>query len=347
MGVWPLFLPDLTVWYNWHAGRHTLPGKWEGKGLPAICRDMGVPAWRTVKPWRVEIPGVEGGTEKTETERTVRWETRAGILLSRWTRGPDGDWWQAEYPVKSAADLAAAREAAEARRYVPDPAALAAERSTGDPVFLALELPQRPWSELFHSFLGWSEGLMLFLEQEEALRGIVGILEEKLQDITREVAKMPGDLVLSPDNLDGQFIAPSSFDEHLAPSYERSAEALHAAGKRIVVHAGGPVRGLLPGLARCGVDCVEGVCGPPQGDASLAEAREMCGASITLWGGIAQDFLLGSRAPQEFETAVTAAFDQARGDPNAVVGVADKVPVDALPERLEALLRFAREAPPR
>jgi hypothetical protein len=286
-------------------------------------------------------------TEKTDAERTVRWETNEGILFSRWTRGPDGDWWQAEYPVKSAADLPAARAAADARRYIPDPAALSAEQASGDPAFLAIEIPQRPWSELFHTFLGWSEGLMLFLEQEEALRGIVGVLEEKLQGIAREVAKMPGSLVLCPDNLDGQFIAPSRFEEHLAPSYKKSAGALHAAGKSIVVHAGGSVRSLLPGLARCGVDCLEGVCGPPQGDVSLAEAREASGASLTLWGGIAQDFLLANRDRREFESVMTAAFDQARGDPNAVVGVADKVPVDALPERLEEIALRARAAAPR
>ncbi len=343
---WPLFLADLTLWYGWHAGRETIPEKWKGKSLQEICAELGIPAWRTVKPWRLETRGMEVRTEKTETERVVRWETKAGTLQSRWTLGPDGDWWQAEYPVKSAADLTAAREVAEAREYVLDVGALDAERGSGEKGFLAYELPQRPWSELFHAFLGWSEGLMLFLEEELALRGIVEVLEEKLQGITAEVAKMPGSLALSPDNLDGQFIAPSAFDKHLAPSYAKSAEVLHAAGKLFVVHMGGPVRGLLPGLARCGVDCVEGVCGPPQGDVSLAEAREICGASITLWGGIAQDFLLADRAEREFEAATAAAFDQARRDRHAIVGVADRVPVAVLPERLEALAKRAREASP-
>ena len=40
------------------------------------------------------------------------------------------------------------------------------------------------------------------------------------------------------------------------------------------------------------VDCVQGICGPPQGDSTLAEARGLCNSALGLWGGIAQDFLL-------------------------------------------------------
>ena len=48
-----------------------------------------------------------------------------------------------------------------------------------------------------------------------------------------------------------------SFDEHLAASYRRTCEVLHASGARLVVHVGGMCRGLLPGLAAAGVDTVK------------------------------------------------------------------------------------------
>jgi hypothetical protein len=82
---------------------------------------------------------------------------------------------------------------------------------------------------------------------------------------------------------------------------------------------------------------VEGVCGAPQGDTPLSQARALCGQTMTLWGGIAQDFLLPTRSQDEFEAAADAAFAEAARDPRAVVGVADKVPVGALPERLRQL----------
>ncbi len=133
------------------------------------------------------------------------------------------------------------------------------------------------------------------------------------------------------------------FDEHLAASYRRTADALHAAGKRLVVHVGGMCRGLLPGLAGAGVDAIEGVCGAPQSDATLAEARALCGPGATLWGGVAQDALLPATDDAAFERAARAALAEARANGPAVVGVADRVPVEAVPERLVALAGMARD----
>jgi hypothetical protein len=351
MERWPRFLLDLSLWHAWHAARGTLPSRWKGLDLPGVCAALDTPCFRTVKPWRAELDGIRETTERTDSERILRWETAHGALVSRWTLGPDGDWWQAEYPVKTRDDLAAAREVAEARRYVVTPdVALDAPLDAAAPAggdIIAMELPQRPWSELFHAFLGWSEGLMLFLEEPNALQGIVEPLEGALESLVTGVAALPSAVVLCPDNLDGQFISPSAFDEHLAPSYAKSAAKLHARGKRLVVHVGGPVRKLLPGLAGSRIDCVHGVCGAPQGDASLAEARSASGSGMTLWGGIAQDYLLENRTRAEFEAAVEAAFQQAGADPEAIIGVADRVPVDAIAERLEWLAREANARWPR
>jgi hypothetical protein len=206
-----------------------------------------------------------------------------------------------------------------------------------------LELPMRPYSELFHAFLGWTEGLMILLEQPEAVQRLLDALEARLHDLVARVVPLPGNLAYSPDNLDGSFIPSAMFDEHLGPSYCRTCDALHAAGKKLVVHVGGMCRGLLPGLAGADVDAIEGVCGAPQSDATLAEARALCGPGATLWGGVAQDALLPTTDEATFERAVRSARAEARGNGPVVVGVADRVPVEAVPERLVALAGRARD----
>jgi hypothetical protein len=339
MRAWPRFLPDLTLWHQWHAARGTLPGQWAGLGIPAICRALAVPTWDPVKPWRLELPGLPVREISTDTERMREVTTPAGTLTSRWTLGPDRDWWQSEYPVKTAADFPAARAAAEARCYSVDDSVLTVERLRGD--FAAIELPPRPWSELFHSFLGWSEGLILFLEEPDAVAGIAAVLEEKLDGLERALAGAACGLALSPDNLDGQFIAASAFEEHLAGSYARAVRTLASGGKELVVHVGGPVSRLLPGLAACGVACVEGICGPPQGDSSLTDARAACGPGTVLWGGIPQDSLLAATSERDFTAAAEAAFSRAGPDAPVVVGVADRVPVQAVASRIEALARMS------
>ena len=90
-------------------------------------------------------------------------------------------------------------------------------------------------------------------------------------------------------------------------------------------------------VGAAGVDAVEGVCGPPQSDASLAQARKHAGDVLVVWGGIAQDFLLEATGSAEFEAAVAAAVGEARVDDAAIIGVADRVPVAAELARLKAI----------
>ncbi|MGD8245034.1 MAG: uroporphyrinogen decarboxylase family protein [Anaerolineae bacterium] len=331
-----LYAPDLTLWYEWHHTQGTLPAELQGASLPQIARAMGVPVWMPVQPWRMETPGLAMETEEREGKRVVRFETPSGTLVARWTLGPDGDWWQTEYPVKSRNDLRAAVSLVEARSYVLDLAKLSDPTAqVGDDAIPALELPKRPYSELLHDLLGWSKGLALLSEPEVA--DILALLETKLRELVEDVALLSGEMVLSPDNLDGQFISPRAFEQHLTGSYRRTAETLHQHDKRLVVHVGGPAKRLLEPLAAAGVDGIEGISGPPQSDASLAQARDIVGPRITLWGGIPQDVLLDTHNHERFETAVARAVEEAKSDARMILGVADRVPVHAEMARLEAI----------
>jgi len=359
------YLPDLTLWHKWHQSRGTLPEAWRGYSLAQVAEALGVTAWIIEHPWRVEYAGITVVTEKAQGERIIRYETAAGTLTARWSLGPDGDWWQTEYPVKTVEDLAAAREVVAARKYVVEPGKSANSKSAnqqrtddtsaGDDtqyaprntpnIILALELPMRPYSDLLHTMLGWGEGLMLLMgEGRPMLMEMLGLLEDKLAALADQVAGLPGDVLLAPDNLDGQYISPRVFREQMAESYRRTAEATHAQGKRLVVHAGGPVRRLLPLLAAVGVDVVEGVAPPPQSDATLAEARAAAGPDLILWGGIPQDYLLAEHDETEFEAAVRDAAIQAALDGRTIVGIADRVPVNADIARLQAMSRLITEA---
>jgi hypothetical protein len=338
-GAAPLFLPDLTLWHTWHHERGTLPAGWRDFTLAQAARHVNAPIWTAMKPWRATTPGITTSIEESVLERVIRHETPFGTLTTCFTRGPDGDWWLTEYPVKSVDDLNAARVLIESRSYGIAAADLADLREdVGDDGVIALELPMRPYSELIHAFLGWSEGLMLFAgDGRPVLMEILAILEEKNQALAEEVAALPGDLLLAPDNLDGQYISPRVFRDHFAGSYRRTSEAAHRHGKPLVVHVGGPIRRILPLLAEAGIDGVEGIAGPPQSDATLAEARQLAGPGLTLWGGVPQDLLQDIHLPEEFEAGVAEALRQAEGDPRMILGVADRVPVDAEFSRLQAL----------
>jgi len=339
----PLML-DLTIWHKWHHRRGTLPPGFEGLPQAATAAALGAVAWVVAQPWEVAYSGIEVVIEQNDTERRIRYLTPLGTLTARWTLGPDGDWWQVEFPVKSADDLPAAHAMIAARRLVWAPsAAQAAVEAAGTIGIVALELPMRPYSDLLHTILGWSEGLILFAgEHAGILAEMLAILEAHAQEAAQRLTKLPGHVLFAPDNLDGQFVSPRSFRAYLQDSYRHTAEIAHAAGLPLIVHAGGPVRRLLPLLSGSGVDCVEGIAGPPQSDASLAEARTAAGPHLTLWGGIPQDLLVTVHSEADFQAAVRHAAQEAAGDQRVILGIADRVSVDSDPGRLGAVASLIR-----
>ena len=66
--------------------------------------------------------------------------------------------------------------------------------------------------------------MMLLMGQGKApLTEMMVLMEEKRLAILEEIAALPGDLALAADNLDGQYISPPIFKDHLQESYEKTA----------------------------------------------------------------------------------------------------------------------------
>ena len=324
---------DLGLWYSRNTERGSLPGRYHTWSLQDIYNDLGLVPWIIKRPWSVSYDGIGYSETRNSASRTRNWQTPEGSLTARWELGPDGDWWQTEYPVKEAADLALVARVIQSMRYelrsnLPEGAS--------DEV---IELPLRPYPELLHTFLGWSEGLVIALEEAEIIAGLVDLMEDKHAALVQDLLGLPQTAFLSPDNLDANFISPGIFENYMAAGYRKTTEALHAAGQTLTVHLGGCSRSLLAALAACGVDCLEGICGPPQGDASIAESRVLAGAGPLLWGGLAQDYLLPSCTEEDFRSAVSTALEEVQADGGSILGVADRVPLDAVFGRIEYLAR--------
>ena len=334
----PVFVPNLSLWYDWHAARGTLPAEWQGSTLAQVTRALGVPIWLTPRCYRIERNGAQRQARKRNGERVIRHVAPTGALVERWNLGPDGDWWQTEYPVKTVDDLAVLNDIISRRSYVlsaTQAKVLAAD--VGDEGVVALELPRRPFAQLCLEWLGWTDGLMLLMDAADLVDEVLDTLEAKIQGLVAEVARLPFDVVYSPDNLDAQFISPGVFDQYLAGSYRASVEILHAHGKRFLAGTGGPIRRLLAPLAATGVDGIDGISGPPQSDATLVEARALTRPDFLLWGGIPQDALLPACSQADFEASVRRAAGEARDAGAVLVGIADRVPIDADLDRLRAI----------
>jgi hypothetical protein len=333
----PLFMPDLGLWFEWHSRRGTLPEAYRESSLAEIASALNCPAWMVRTPWQLEYDGIDATREKTETQRVIKYHTKSGVLSEVWDLGPDGDWWQKEYPVKDEDDLDAAEEIVKAMQYrLKSPKPPEADPNPG--VIDVIQVPKTPYSNMLHTLLGWSDGLMLMMAEEDRLTELLGAMEEKRNELIQNLAAdFSHSIFLAPDNLDGQFISPVVFKNHLESSYQKTCETLHRRNNYLVVHIGGVSRHLLPLLAGSGIDGLAGISGPPQSDATLSEARKATGADITLWGGIPQDYVMPMVDLSLLIESVEAAKAFAEIDNRTTLGIADHVPVDAEFNRLKEI----------
>jgi hypothetical protein len=186
--------------------------------------------------------------------------------------------------------------------------------------------------------LGWSEGLMLVMAEEDRLVEMLEVMEDKRKKLIQNLAAdFRHSIFLAPDNLDGQFISPAAFKKHLESDYQKTCETLHRRDNYLWVHIGGISKHLLSLLADSGIDGLAGISGPPQSDAPLSEARKATGPDITLWGGIPQDYVMPMHDLSVLIESVEAAKAFAALDNRTIIGIADHVPVDAEFSRLKEI----------
>jgi hypothetical protein len=333
----PLFMPDLSLWFGWHSKRGTLPEAHRESSLADIAAALNCPAWIVHTPWQLEYDGIEVTGEDSETRSIVNYRTTSGVLSEQWSLGPDGDWWQQEYPVKDEDDLDAAGEIVQAMRYRPVSTDVT-EAGSNSGIIDVIQLPKTPYSDMLHTMLGWSDGLMLMMAEEDRLAEMLGVMEEKRNKLVQDLAAgFSHSIFLAPDNLDGQFISPPVFKNHLEKSYQKTCAMLHRQDHRLWVHVGGISRHLLPLLAGSGIDGISGISGPPQSDAALCDARKATGPDITLWGGIPQDYVMPMVDRSLLIESVEEAKAFAEIDNRTIVGIADHVPVEAEFSRLKEI----------
>lgn len=336
-------MPDLTLWFQWHSKRGTLPDPYRESSLADIASALNCPSWVVHTPWQLDHEGIDVIRETAETQRVIKYHTKSRILSETWSLGPDGDWWQTEYPVKDEEDLDAAEEIVKAMRYRAD--SKPAETQSKPGILSVIQLPKTPYSDMLHTMLGWSDGLMLMMSEEDRLVELLKIMEGKRNELIRTLAAGSSrSIFLAPDNLDGQFISPTVFRDRLQSNYRETSEILHRNENYLWVHLGGNSKHLLPLLAGSGIDGLAGISGPPQSDATLPEARKATGPDITLWGGIPQDYVMPMRELSALIDSIEQAKAFAELDNRVLIGIADHVPVDAEFSRLEEISKRVNES---
>jgi uroporphyrinogen-III decarboxylase len=115
--------------------------------------------------------------------------------------------------------------------------------------------------------------------------------------------------ICGPEYATPPYLHPREFDK-LVKSYDVDlVNLLHRYGGYARLHSHGKVKKVLPAIREIGIDAVDPLEPPPDGDVELCEAREILGAETVLIGNIEERlFEIGSRT--DIEKQVKKAIEQ-------------------------------------
>jgi hypothetical protein len=189
-----------------------------------------------------------------------------------------------------------------------------------------------PMQKLLSRWAGVQTTVTLSQDHPGEFAAAFAAIEQSQEPLVEVLAGCPAEVVILPENLASQVVGESFFRRFNMPYYRKIVDRLHAAGKIVAIHIDGGLKPCLGLLSACGFDIAEAVTPAPFGDLRVEELRKAAGPDIVIWGGLPGGIFSPAYSDRYFEEYVVNVLRHA--DHRFVLGVADQVPPDAVPERI-------------
>lgn len=332
-----LWFADLSWWYRAEVQKQTLDEKYKDDGVVQLYRNLGcgiylplVDVYRLEIDCKTEIKNE--GDIQIKIYKTPFGELREVIRELRDVYTINYD----ERLLKNSSDINALKYFFESIHYLPDYSqAEHLDEIYGEQGVVVACLPRTPFSRMVVECAGLETTTFAAFESEDEFKQLLNVMEEKDDEAYKIVSESPVEYAMFPDNLSSEMISPKFFSEFSLNYYMKRNEQLHKNNKKTLVHIDGTLKGLLPLLAKSGVDCAEGLTPYPIGDAKPSELRPLTNSEMVLWGGIPSPMFMDSWKIEDFEKYVLSYIEVMKENNKFVIGVGDQVPPNANLERVK------------
>lgn len=174
--------------------------------------------------------------------------------------------------------------------------------STGDALLLAVELME------FGEATVWA-----MTETDHFARTVAALQERYLELVRNMLETCVVDLyrICGPEYATPPYLPPSFFERFVLPYDRALTELIHSYGAMVRMHCHGKVGRVLDHIRATGVDAIDPLEGPPDGDIELAEVKRRVGRDLCLFGNI-QLKLLEAGTEEQVRAEVRRCMDSAK-----------------------------------
>ena len=276
------------VWENF-------PEHIQKMGQPEFLRQVGAdPLWRgTPCPVRTMAPdGLQVETKSENGRSVTMFTTPVGRLRQAYCGSEDGRTsFLVEHPLKSREDFKVQMWIEENTRYKYNDSPVRAhyDGDGRDGLSLGLLLPRSKtaYQSLVEHHVGTEELVYALADFPETVESLWEVMVSKNLEAVELAARC--DLYaywLSFEDSSTQNYSPAQYDRYIGSEIARWCKTLDAVGGRLLQHACGHVKELVPRMKKHGVYGVESISPPPTGNMTIAEARRSAGSDFAIIGGI-------------------------------------------------------------
>lgn len=324
-----IWQPRIGCWYDDHISKDGhLPGIYEGMTRPELYRELGCSA--RIYAYnncfvRTEHPDVEVTMEESDSMRELHTiSTPIGSIncIMRKNTSNKGKYYE-KWFVNSEEELkilewtdSRARWSFDMDRFKEVSAEWA---GLGAP---CMYLPRIGIQHLYIRRMGFINTSYALADYPAAVKKYCEALEANREGLIEVINDSPIDIINYGDNLHDGYLRPDIFEEYVLPVYQRRGELLHKGGKFTYSHWDGDVKRILRYARECELDGIEAVTPIPQGDVTLAEAKEAMG-DMYMIDGIAAILFDEIYTEEELLAQANEAIELFA--PNLILGISDEI----------------------
>jgi uroporphyrinogen-III decarboxylase len=287
-------------------------------------------------------------TEKKDGRRTTCFETPDGTLTEVYGYdAPSCSWHPLEFPIKTRADLRAARHLYDGNQFRLDedvlPKCRARLREVGGRGIVMAGMGISPWMNLIQHQIGPEQSYYFLLDYPDETRELIDLMhDERLRYLRCLLGNCPYDYVVSVENTSTTLLSPAVFETYCWQHLMDYGRLIVEAGVNHVMHMCGKLRALLPKIEELPALAIEAYTSPPVGDTTLADRAALCPSKGIIGGTSAA---LWIRPASEICEAIEREFAEAGTHLGVVLTSAGVLPPSVTIEKVEQVRDFVQSLP--
>jgi uroporphyrinogen-III decarboxylase len=213
----------------------------------------------------------------------------------------------------------------------------------GQDSFTATGIGESPLMYFIEWLAGVENAHYFLMDNQEEVERLFAVMHDVLVRRTRLLCEHnPVDAFYLIENTSTTLISPAQYRQYCVPQVGEYARIIEDAGRNLIIHMCGHLKGILPDLARIPAQAFEAFTSPTVGNTTLLDGRTACPGKCLIGGTNA---VLWLKTPKEIIAKIEQDLDALPHHRGIVVTSSGVMPPMCVPETIREICEWVKSYP--